>query len=217
VSLWKAASYAISTRLSFLTIRAHVGHDAKALQALSPHVVDPWKKRGLRSLAEAAKEAKTAPILLDVRYAGKTLAESLWPPQEGCGTITLPYNGGQLNAAEFTVVSYLSASAPDSEPAVLIVVAPPVLSDLEQRALEAVPAQYLEMMVGGSPVACTALATVVVFVAAVTVVTTCCQPFHDKLAEVELTAQSLKELGAMPSLAQLLAVRAQIFEEFNVR
>lgn len=197
--------------------KAYIARDKNALELLSPPLVAAWKKRRVRSIPQAAKLAIEAPLVFDIRYGGKTLAESLWIPEDGCGTLTLPYNGGTLQLEDFSVVSYLSRSAQEQSPDVLIVVAPPVLTDLETQALQAIPSQFSEMLIGASPVACTVLVTIVVFVALVTVVTTCCQPFHDKLAELELTDQSLQEFGPMLSLAKLLEVRGKIFEEFNVR
>jgi len=196
---------------------AYVTRDENALGSLSSQLVTAWKERRVRSIPEAARLAIEAPLVFDIRYGGKTLAESLWAPEEGCGTLTLPYNGGPLQLENFSVVAYLLEKTREASPEVLIVVAPPVLTDLEKQALGTIPSQFSEMLIGRSPVACTVLVTIVVFVAVVTVVTTCCQPFHDKLAEVELTDQALQEFGPMLSLAKLLEVRAKIFEEFNVR
>jgi hypothetical protein len=196
---------------------AHLQKDVRALELLSSQAVNAWRRRKLKSISSAAKLAKDAPVLFDIRYRGKTLAESLWSPGEGCGTLTLPYTGGQVNLKEFSVVNYVLNPARAKLPEVLIVIAPPQLSSLEKEALRAVPEIYSESHIGERVVACTVLATVVVFVALVTIVTTCCQAFHDKLAEVELDRKTLKKLGARPSIAKLLEARARIFEEFNVR
>ena len=210
---WASAESNVIPRLE----AAYLKRDRKALESLSEETVSAWKRRKMHSIREAAKLAHGAPVLFDLRYGGKTLAESLWTPDDGCGTMTLPYTGGDLDDKKFVVASRLTAASDIKIPEILILIAAPVLSKIEQQALQAIPGDLSEVFLGDSPVACTALVVVVVWVAAVTIVTTCCLPFFDKLEQVELSEGTLKKLGAMPSVASLLEIRATIFEEFNVR
>lgn len=195
----------------------YLAHDIASIEEAAQSVVATFRDRELISLSSAMNELADAPAFFDVRYAGKTLAEALWAPAESCGTIVLPYNGGQLKTEDFTIVDYVKPGADTSLADVFLVLSPPVMTPMEIAAMSAVPADALEVNISGEKMMCTALVTAALFVAAVTVVTTCCERFFDRLNAVALPPDTLKNLGPTPSAAQLLSMRARIFAEFGVR
>ncbi len=88
------------------------------------------------------------PVLLDIRYAGKTLASTLFDPgPDGVAVVVCPYNGGPLADDAFEAVSYRQPGS-DASLEVLAAIGAPQLSDVEEAALKEVPQAQREMNVG---------------------------------------------------------------------
>ncbi len=198
---------------------AYVAQDVQRLQELHDRLVADHKSRSVISIAEATDRALGAPSFFEFRFNGKLLAQNLWLADDAeCGTVLLPYSGGPIDETAFTIVEY---SQDLSEPAyeALIVICPPRLSEIEQRALATVPMDSQEAHIAPMGLVMATPTTIVsaaLFVASVTVATTCCSPFHDRLAEVSLPLDVAERVGARTSVRQLLRLRADIFEEFGV-
>jgi hypothetical protein len=196
---------------------AYCNRDIDELRRAYDALVADHRARPVLSLDEAARELRSTPVYCDVRYAGRTLASNLWPPKSGCGSMLLPYSGGDLRSEDFQVVQYVRADAEALAVDVILVASAPHLTEIERRALEAVSADMTELHVGSFGLVAATPATLVViavFVAINTIVTTCCDPLRDRMAEISLPPETLIELGSVASVAQLVAMRAEVIQSF---
>lgn len=204
---------------------AYNAHDVNQLdKVLMKKLVDAYKSRTfIDNIEKAVSMLVDSPVYFDFVYSSKVLGQNLWIELDdrGVGSLYFPYNGGTILNEDFVILEH---SKPDLERMqlydYLIIKAPPKLTDAERAALDKVPLNSTEINIASSSTLAatpTALVTVAVFVAINTAVTTCCAPFYDKLSQIILPPELIERLGALASASQLVQLRAEIFEEFNVR
>jgi hypothetical protein len=134
---------------------------------LAKRLYKQYADRKKVSLTEAVEIARKQPVLADLRYGGKELAQNIFVPSGlGVAVITLPYNGGRLARKAFSWVEHARTEATPSLDVLVLRHTPP-LTDAERVALNQVPAELREMFIGDGPgpVAC----SVVIFLVAVVV------------------------------------------------
>jgi hypothetical protein len=187
---------------------------------------DVARRHAERSVGDARSVVRSllsAPSFFDLRYGGRTLAMNLWLDDSAeLGSMTFAFAGGAVHAHRFEVVEYPRDEKPEARSCpwdTLVVVRRPRLSDLERRLVEAIPESRAEMQIGESGTVMATPATLVViaiFVAINTIVTTCCSPFRDRLAEVSLPPEALRDLGSARSVAELVSLRTEVLESYGV-
>lgn len=195
--------------------QAYTSGDRAALQSLSRIVDEDVSRRRVVPVSTAVDLLIEAPSYFDLLYDNKQLANNVGLVNGlEYGSMLFPWNGGRLNPEDFTIVEYTKPFAgPDFE--TLLVLTEPDLTQIEREALEAVPEDRLGLNIGStaaSPAAC--LVIILVFVA-VTHMGGCVQ-FHDRLAEVSLPADVIKQLGNVNSAVELLNRRRQMFESYGM-
>jgi hypothetical protein len=199
--------------------RAYLAHDHPGLDALYRKLIRPVLGRSLVSVADAVSEALDADSFFDISYAGRPIVNSVFLPREmAAGSITLPYEGGKLDSARFNVREY-SKDGKGRQYDVLALVAPPTLTAVERRALDAVPASMQDIHIG-APTRMAVLPTVVlvlIIVGLVTIASTCCGNVHDRLADLHLAPADLEGLDGVSSARRLLDLRRRLFEETGIR
>ena len=211
--LWATRESGIIAKLE----RAYSDHNIEALDALHGRLFGDALSRKVIPVRKAVDQLCSAPIFFDLRYAGATLAQNLWLPRVACGSMVFAYNGGQLNDQDFAVAEYRRNSEAVGYD-VLIVKSAPILSDVERRAVEAVPDTTLEMNV--APIvafaATTAVVTVVLIVTANTFAANCGSKFHERLTQVSLPARAIEKLRGPASARELLKLRIQVLQKFGL-
>jgi len=181
-------------------------------EALQKIVTESAASRSTISLIESMKELTADRTYADLNYGSKALARNLGLPNRiPFGTLTLPYNGGDLDDRKFELVEYTREGIKERLGAVIIR-RPPVLTAAEREALDKVPADLLEINIGSSPLMpmTLALVTIAAFVAinAITL-----GPAPSSLAaqlRIELAEESIRELGPLASAQELLALRQRL-------
>src|SRR5947209_4413079 len=136
-------------------------------EALQKIVTESAASRSTISLIESMKELTADRTYADLNYGSKALARNLGLPNRiPFGTLTLPYNGGDLDDRKFELVEYTREGIKERLGAVIIR-RPPVLTAAEREALDKVPADLLEINIGSSPLMpmTLALVTIAAFVA----------------------------------------------------
>ena len=199
---------------------AYVSHDTQKLDRLYHAAFQSdFCKRSLLSLEEAKEEFVESDVFFDLRYNGKVLAESLWESnEERIGLIVLPFSGGEINKGNFTVIEHSIDQDNKNCPyyQVLIVVCSPVLSDIEKRALEAVPPEMGEIKIGRlGPVVQVLPGAVTVLITITLVGTACVAPSSAELEQAELSPELIEELGSTAAVERLVKLRSEIFEEYE--
>jgi hypothetical protein len=195
--------------------QAYVSGDRAALQSLSRVVDADVNRRRVVPASTAVDLLIEAPSYFDLVYGKKLLANNIGLVNGiEFGSMLFPWNGGRLNAADFSIVEYTKPNArPDFE--TVLVLTEPDLTQIEREALEAVPEDMLGLNIGSTAVSpgwC--LVIILVFVAATHLAA--CGEFHDKLAEVSLPPDVIKQLGGLNSSVELLNRRRQMFESYGM-
>jgi hypothetical protein len=176
---------------------------------LTARLMAQFERRTVVTLEKAAATLIEQPVFASVRYHGRTLAQSLFVPDDlDVCVVPMPYNGGYLSRDEFTLVEHYSPGAEDRLEAVVIRHAPP-LSRAERAALEAVPSDQREWSVS-SPMMCYAL-TGVAIVGAVIGATSFC--YQIEAPRREIPEEEIRKIGPAATARKLLAIRRRILEE----
>ncbi|MGH9445313.1 MAG: hypothetical protein ACRD3O_06270 [Terriglobia bacterium] len=182
------------------------------LRELGSEIRDIVSRREVISVRSVVDKLIDAPVYSDLRYGGKTLAQSLALVNGlELGSITFAYNGGRLNDNDFQIVDYYRPGARE-ELDYLIVKHPPHLSKLERAVVEAVPENMseLNLAIFGRCRGWTIIA-VVAFVV-LTAVGQACLAATEQLANVKLSPEQYQRLGGMASARELVNMRRQILE-----
>jgi hypothetical protein len=217
---------------------AYQRQDVGALRALSERVVNEVASKPIVSVEQAVTELLDLPVYFDLRYGKRTLAAALALP-EGVelANLLFAYNGGKLTTADFEVVNYETspraarparrlpirlwssaneAPRPDGYD-LFVVVAPPLLSAAESRAINLVPNEYRDVHLGPT-INSASWVTVVHFVRVVVAITMTgnTSKFHTDLRTLPaLPDHELDTLGPVPSAEKLLQMRRAIFEKYH--
>ncbi|WP_055714049.1 hypothetical protein [Streptomyces torulosus] len=197
--------------------KAYATGDERVLRQLSEEFQEQLDTRPVQPIDVAFEKLLSAPVYFDVMYGSKTLVASL-ALVDGIdyGVVTFAYNGGKLHDADFKIVErYRDFDRASYD--TLIVKTAPDLSAVEQQAIDAVPEHQLELNVAHTamcPIACAGIAAIVI--ALITCAGGCSQQLGERLDEVELTEEQIKQLGSLASARDLLSMRREILEEFGV-
>jgi len=176
------------------------------------------------SLSKAAEQIIEAPVYFDLRYGGKTLATTIALINGSTiGSILLPYNGGQLRDEDFSIIEYYRSEPPAGYD-YLLIKCPPHLSDIEQKAVDAVPADQLELNIGSSITP--AFPVDMVKEVARAINRAIDRAVNGRMAgpgptrelyrhalELTLTPATIEALGPAPSAVELLSLRRQLFND----
>jgi hypothetical protein len=195
--------------------QAYVNGDRAALQSLSRTVDADVSRRRVVSVNSVVDMLIEAPSYFDLNYGAKPLATNVGLVNGlEFGSMLFPWNGGKLQAEDFTIIEYTRPNArADFE--TLLVLTEPDLTQIEKEALEAVPEEMLGINIGStaaSPAAC--LVIIVIFI--LVTHAGACGDFHDRLSEVSLPADVIKQLGNLNSSVELLNRRRQMFESYGM-
>ena len=162
------------------------------------------------TLDAAADAVLSSPMHSDVRYGTKVLAR----------TLTLPE--GLMSAwsrSPTTVVTSMSGTSRSIqyhqageavEYPTLVVMSPAVLSEVERRALEAVPADQIGINIGEAS-CCPAVTALVLIAVALATNAGIWQEIGEQMNEVHLSEDQVERLGPMASAQELVALRREIF------
>jgi hypothetical protein len=190
-------------------IRHLVGTSSDKDRLLTARLMSQFERRTVVTLEKAAALLTAQPVFASVRYHGRTLAQSLFVPDDlDVCVVPMPYNGGHLSLDEFTLVEHYLPDAADRLEAIAIRHAPP-LTRAEQAALNAVPEDQNEWNVS-SPMMCYAL-TGVAIVAVVIGATSFC--YHIESPEETIPEVEIRAIGPAATARRLLAIRRRIIEE----
>ena len=165
---------------------------------------------------DAASDAVLAsPMHFDLRYGSKILSRTLTLPEGAeVGVMVFPYNGGELNDADFVLDQYHRAGETVEYPTLLVQV-PPNLSAVELEAIRAVPADQFGINIGEAS-CCPAVTALVLVTIALATHAGIWQEIGDQMNKVHLTDAQTARLGPMASAQELVAVRQQIFAAHGV-
>lgn len=199
---------------------AYSSRDVAALKELSERIVKTVKTQPMTSVETAVDATIASPVYFDLRYGGKTLASSLALPRPiEISNLLFAYNGGPLDDGRFAVADYFKRRRSDDQDKlaydVLLVKAAPVLSELERKALEAVPEEQQEMHLASS-INVANWVTVVHFVRVIVAITMTgnTMNFHHDLAS-NPPPDAFQNLGPAASARAMLEARRQIFEQYH--
>ncbi len=201
---------------------AYANGDIESLRQIGERLADEHGGRGPVSVEAAVDQLIESESVADLRYHGEVIAQNLFLDGKGsAGVIMLPYNGVRLDPERFEVRERVVGACEMYD--VLVVCAPPRLSRVEEAALRLVPPTATGLSIGnGGTVMATPGALVVV--AAFAAVNTCIctvvagsKTFLDRINEIRLTDDRIRELGSIMSAAELLAARTEVFQEYGVR
>jgi hypothetical protein len=162
------------------------------------------------TLDAAADAVLSSPMHFDVRYGTKVLARTLTLP-EGADIcmVAFPYNGGDVDERHFAIDQYHQAGEAVEYPT-LVVMSPAVLSEVERRALEAVPADQIGINIGEAS-CCPAVTALVLIAVALATNAGIWQEIGEQMNEVHLSEDQVERLGPMASAQELVALRREIF------
>jgi hypothetical protein len=194
---------------------AYASRDIETLRTLGERVARDTLRRSVISIREAVDQLIDAPVYFEFRYNGKTQARNLALINGiDIACLPFPYNGGRLREDDFTIVEYYRPRH-RAEYDYFVLIAPPRLTELEKIALEAVPADQLEMNLGAAGKCWGWCAATVVAVVVLTVVVAC-GPICAKLDSLSLSEEVLKRLGPIASARELVNMRRELFLEGNL-
>lgn len=169
-----------------------------------------------RPLEEIARGIRSEPLLADLRYGGATLVENIILPSDATIlAVPLPYNGGRIAEAGFTLAEHYVEDL-DEEYDVLLVRHEPPLTEAERAALKAVPEEMVAVNIGKGPgdAACSVVLLTVAVVAEVAVVaaTFTVVKAHDDHSMDHVNPAAIKDLGPVASARALTNLRRDILQ-----
>jgi hypothetical protein len=179
---------------------------------LSARLMSQFEKRAVVSMERAAALLVEQPVFASVRYEGRTLAQSLYVPNDlDVCVVPMAYNGGDLSLDGFSLVEHFLPSADTQLEAVALRHAPP-LSAAERAALAAVPDDQVEWNVT-SPMMCYAITGVTIVATVIAVTSFCYQIQKQDEDEPSISDEEIAEIGPAATARKLLAIRRRILEK----
>jgi hypothetical protein len=168
-------------------------------------------KRPAMPLAKAVDLLKRQPVIGALQYAGRTLANNLFLPEdvEVC-LIPLPYNGGALAQRSFELVQAFREEGSGGELDGFMVRSSPRLTPAEAEALAVLPEDMNAFNV--IVPMCYAL-TVVLIAVVVTTLTSICPHTPPHPMDVHLTDEEVAKLGPVATSRRLLDLRREMLQK----
>lgn len=190
--------------------KAYAKGDERALGEVHQVIVRQLADEPIPTLDAAADAVLSSPMHFDVRYGTKVLSRTLTLPEgaEVC-MVAFPYNGGDVDERHFAIDQYHRAGASVEYPT-LVVVSPPVLSEIEREALEAVPQNQIGINIGEAS-CCPAVTALVLIAVALATNAGIWQEIGEQMNEVHLSEAQIERLGPMASAQELVALRREVF------
>jgi hypothetical protein len=190
--------------------KAYTTADERTLHEVHEIIVRQMADEPIPTLDAAADAVLSSPMHFDVRYETKVLSRTLTLPAgaDVC-MVAFPYNGGAVDNRHFVIDQYHRAGETVEYPT-LVVISPAVLSEIERRALEAVPQNQIGINVGEAS-CCPAVTALVLVVVALVTHAGIWQEIGEQMNEVHLSENQIKRLGPMASAQELVAMRREIF------
>jgi hypothetical protein len=179
---------------------------------LAARLMSQFDKRTVVPMERAAELLTEQPVFASVRYHGRTLAQSLFVPDDlDVCIVPMAYNGGTLSLDEFTLVEHVMPGADTELEAVALRHSPP-LSPAERAALAAVPDDQCEWNVT-SPMMCYALTGVTIVATVIAATSFCYQITKPAEDEPAISDEEIAAIGPSATARKLLAIRRQILEK----
>jgi hypothetical protein len=190
---------------------AYAKGDEATLHEVNEIIARQLADEPVPTLDAAADAVLASPMHFDVRYGTKVLSRTLTLP-EGADVclVAFPYNGGDVDERDFALDQYHQVGETVEYPTLLVKV-PPRLSEVELRAIEAVPIDQIGINIGESS-CCPAVTALVLIAVALATNAGIWQEMGDQMNEVHLTEDQIERLGPMASAQELVALRREIFE-----
>ncbi len=194
-------------------LRKALAGDVKVQRTLIARVTKQLERRKPMALSAAVEVLGKQDVFGEIRYGGRALASNLFVPAglDLC-VVAMPYNGGRVAAAGFSLVEFLNDEDAGQLEAV-IVVSSPVLTAAERAALRLVPADQIGSNIGRAAM-CWAVTAVTVAAVVVLATSFCISRVAGRdLVERHLPEDRIKQLGPAASARALVALRRAILEE----
>ena len=190
---------------------SYVANDLERLRSLEETIEQDLESRPVITLEQAVSKFIEGPSYFDFSYGSRTLASNLGLTNGvDFGSLVLAYNGGKLNAQDFTIVEYNKRDTQEYD--FLVVKRQPILTDFETKALEAVPPNLLEHNIASSGFGPVGIwPAVIIKVVLVTIAGTLCFQLDGDLAKISLSAREIESLGSAATARELLNLRREVF------
>jgi hypothetical protein len=196
----------------YADLRQLLKSDPLAALSRLKQISDQYATRNKTDLATAVENARSAPVLSDIRIGTKTLASNV--PVLGDVPVTIltfPYNGGDLPDANLTLVQ--KKKSPTDAVDAFAFIQRPVLTSAEVAALHKLSPSQRELNVGSASM-CYAITGVTV-AATVIAATGLCHHGGDEIdthIDTDIDFDKLKKLDPPSTATELLQLRRQRLE-----
>lgn len=197
--------------------QAYAKADLNALKSLSRKAAKQIDNHPVSSLKEGFESVISSPMHFEVQYGSKSLASNLVLPRGNeYGAIAFAYNGGNINMDDFKFIQYHKHDSEQVDYRTLLIVVPPELSDIERRALDAIPIDQDFVNIGDATICPGATIALVAIVVALVTQAGRWEEMASRLDKVRLSEDQLNRLGPLASARELVAVRREIFEQYGL-
>jgi hypothetical protein len=188
------------------TVSSKSGGDIQLAEELHKQ----YEGRKLLSPFQAWRQLKSQAVFGDIRYGGRTIANNLFVPAGATAAwIASPYNGGHLSPRELTLVEHFREGSPAALEAIALR-CQPSLTPAERAAVDAVPADQLELNLGPNGDCCGGVTDVVQIIIAIIVATSLCDPQGWSQDPVEhLSEEELKAMSPTATAIRLMEIRRE--------
>jgi len=170
---------------------------------MAEYLYKQYEGRRLLSPHRAWRLLQSASVFASIRYGGSTLARNVVIPTGAEAVwVASPHNGGQLEPKELTLVEHFKEESSDALEAVALRHVAP-LTPAERAALDAVPADQLELNLGAAGSCCDSVTDVLQVVIAATFAIMCGNPIPDP----HISEQELVRLSPTATAIRLMQIR----------
>lgn len=174
---------------------------------IAAELAEQFRRRSMVPIEEAVATLLVQPVFASVRYGERTMAQSLFAPDDvqAC-VVPMPYNGGYVADDSFKLVEHYLPGTHERLAALAVRHTPP-LTPAERAALKAVPPDQREWSIG-QPMACYAITAITVTIVLAGATYACPGITEPE----ELPDETIKALGPEATARKLLAIRRQVLE-----
>jgi hypothetical protein len=187
--------------------------DRRLLTQLVETINHQYQSRSPLTLGEATEALIACNCYGELRYGSKTILPLIaLPLGMPFALAQIPYTGGSIDQQQFTLIQYHQADSTNNLEALLII-HKPSLTEAEASALQLVPDDLREIHIGETTAFLPTVAYAVLIAAAwyFTFATPMdMDSLLDSLNQSHLSDDRIRELGAIPSVRELLALRSKL-------
>ncbi len=189
---------------------AYRGRDFRQLEHLAARRPRLDPRRLPASPEVTIADIEQRPQFFDLHLNDEVIAEGLWAPDAAYWTLVLPLPAFAGAAPELVVTSHRTHTSSAASPAILAVVRPPELSEIESVATQSVPPDVDWLPTAGDPVPDNiALLGIVTVCILLTTEAFGYAGLTDALASAPLPTELVAQIDRTTSLADLLEIRAK--------